>query len=185
MLPPVQLNELSDCRLYRQLYDQIRSAIQSGEMPDGERLPATRELAGLLGLNRTTVSAAYDLLISDGLISGQVGRGSFVTHNGCASPRLNWQELLNPGACRAGFVADSEISFVASRPSELLFPLEDFRRTCQEVISSGEAANILQLGTPAGYAPLRRYLLERLARKARPRRPTTSSSPADASRHST
>src|SRR4051794_38451015 len=75
MLPALHLNEQSEVPLYRQLYDQIRSAISSGSLPDGERLPATRELAGLLGLNRTTVSAAYDLLISEGLISGHVGRG--------------------------------------------------------------------------------------------------------------
>ncbi len=161
MLPPIQLNELGDAPLYRQLYEQIKSAIVSRAMPKGERLPATRELAGLLGLNRTTVSAAYDLLINDGLISGQVGRGSFVTHQpSSGSSRLNWRDLLTPGLAAPAFVADSEISFVASRPSELLFPLEDFRNTCQEVITSGEAANILQLGTPAGYAPLRRYLLD-------------------------
>ena len=65
--------------LYRQLYEQIAQKIRSGALPRGERLPATRELAGLLGLNRTTVSAAYELLETEGLIAGQVGRGSFVT----------------------------------------------------------------------------------------------------------
>lgn len=159
MLPNLQLNDRSELPLYRQLCDQLRSAIVSGELANGERLPATRELAGLLGLNRATVSAAYDLLIQDGMINGQVGRGSFVTHQPPGA-RLNWQELLNPGPSASGFVADSDISFVASRPSELLFPLDDFRTTCEEVISGAEAASILQLGTPAGYAPLRRYLLE-------------------------
>lgn len=159
MLPLLQLDEPSEVPLYRQLYDQFRAAIVSGGMHDGERLPATRELAGQLGLNRTTVSAAYDLLVGEGLISGHVGRGSFVTHR-AAGGRLDWQQLLIPGPAAPGFAADAEISFVASRPSELLFPLEDFRRTCQEVIASPEAVHILQLGTPAGYAPLRRYLLE-------------------------
>ena len=65
--------------LYRQLYEQLALRIRSGDLAKGERLPATRELAGLLGLNRTTVSAAYEMLESEGLISGQVGRGSFVT----------------------------------------------------------------------------------------------------------
>jgi len=52
----------SEIPLYRQLFEQIASKIRSGELARGERLPATRELAGLLGLNRTTVSAAYALL---------------------------------------------------------------------------------------------------------------------------
>jgi len=54
----------------------------------------------------------------------------------------------------------SPASFSRSRPSELLFPLEEFRKTCSEVIASDEAASILQLGAPAGYPALRRYLLE-------------------------
>ncbi len=121
--------------LFRQLYVKMRGLIDSGVLSKGSRLPATRELAGQLGLNRTTVSAAYALLESDGLIAGHVGRGSFVTGGAPAS-------------------------FSRSRPSELLFPLEEFRKTCSEVIASDEAASILQLGAPAGYPALRRYLLE-------------------------
>ena len=60
----------------------------------GERLPATRELAGLLGLNRTTVSAAYEMLEAEGLISGQVGRGSFVTGAPMAAGGVDWSALL-------------------------------------------------------------------------------------------
>src|SRR5437016_12552536 len=82
--------------LYRQLFYQIAEQIRSGRIDRGERLPATRELAGQLGLNRTTVSAAYELLESEGLISGQVGRGSFVT--GGAPGALDWSGLLSPGA---------------------------------------------------------------------------------------
>jgi len=52
------------------------------------------------------------------------------------------------------------VSFSSSRPSELLFPLDDFRVTCEEVIEGGEAQTILQLGSPSGYPPLRRYLLD-------------------------
>jgi DNA-binding transcriptional MocR family regulator len=116
--------------------------IESGTLRRGDRLPATRELAGQLGLNRTTVSAAYALLESDGLIAGHVGRGSFVTRR------------AKSGAETA------PASFSRSRPSELLFPLAEFRKTCAEVIASDDAASILQLGSPAGYPSLRRYLLE-------------------------
>src|SRR5271163_3396557 len=137
MLPIEPFNAASDTPFYRQLFLQIKEFIESGKFAKGSRLPATRELAGQLGLNRTTVSAAYALLESEGLIAGHVGRGSFVTGGPLASA-----------------------SFSRSRPSELLFPLEEFRKTCGEVIASDEAASILQLGSPAGYPALRRYLLE-------------------------
>ncbi len=143
MLPIRPLNPDEKSPLFRQLHEQVKGLIDSGVLPRGTRLPATRELAGQLGLNRTTVSAAYALLESEGLIAGHVGRGSFVT-----------------GGAKAAADAAPSASFSRSRPSELLFPLEEFRKSCAEVIASDDAASILQLGSPAGYAPLRRYLLE-------------------------
>jgi 2-aminoadipate transaminase len=41
-----------------------------------------------------------------------------------------------------------------------LFPVEDLRACCREVLEGPQAAAILQLGSPGGYEPLRRYLLE-------------------------
>ncbi len=142
MLSISPLDPDSDLPRFRQLYDKMREMIESGILHRGDRIPATRELAGQLGLNRTTVSAAYSLLESEGLIAGHVGRGSFVTGHAKA---------LEPSA---------PAGFSRSRPSELLFPLEEFRKTCAEVIADREIAAVLQLGSPAGYPPLRRYLLE-------------------------
>ena len=79
MLPISPLDPSDKVALFRQLHEQMKRMIESGVLSKGSRLPATRELAGQLGLNRTTVSAAYALLESDGLIAGHVGRGSFVT----------------------------------------------------------------------------------------------------------
>src|SRR5947208_15005985 len=124
MLPKPQLNPASEVPLYHQLYRHFTELIQSGLLGRGDRLPATRELAGLLGLNRTTVSAAYEVLESDGLISGQVGRGSFVTGGAAAAGRVDWNHLLERSeampatAPRAGEL----ISFAVSRPSRDLFP---------------------------------------------------------------
>lgn len=143
MLPISPLDPDQKTPLFRQLYEQMRDMIESGTLRRGARIPPTRELAGQLGLNRTTVSAAYALLESEGLIAGHVGRGSFVT--GRAKP------VSDPTA---------PASFSRSRPSELLFPLQEFRKTCAEVVASDDAASILQLGSPAGYLPLRRHLLE-------------------------
>jgi DNA-binding transcriptional MocR family regulator len=160
MLPRPVLEEDTSRPIYRQLYEHIKGCIELGTLHPGERLPATRELAGQLGLNRATISSAYDLLETAGLISGHVGRGSFVTAAQPRTPGVDWAGLLPPGAQRTP-VPDASISFSTSRPSEFLFPLEAFRTTCAEVIQSPEAQNILQLGSPAGYAPLRRYLMER------------------------
>ena len=170
MLPKPQLNPASEVPLYHQLYRHFTELIQSGSLARGDRLPATRELAGLLGLNRTTVSAAYELLESEGLISGQVGRGSFVT--GSENAREggpNWEAILGSSSTQAApALATSNqniISFAMSRPSEHLFPIAEFRASCQEVMSAPDINGILQLGSPGGYEPLRQYLLEAARRE--------------------
>jgi len=157
MLPIAPLNPRDKTPLFRQLYAQMKELIESGALSQGSRLPATRELAGQIGLNRTTVSAAYALLESEGLITGHVGRGSFVARG---DPRRPLADLHGSVDVRGSFDSSSSASFSRSRPSELLFPLEEFRKSCAEVIASDDAASILQLGSPSGYPPLRRYLLE-------------------------
>lgn len=145
--------------IYQQIADYFGELIGSGQLSPGDRLPATRELAGQLGLNRTTVSAAYELLEERGFLSGQVGRGSFV-----ASPKrsaeFDWAQIVRPVPSRPFTSGASQISFAASRPRQELFPVEDFRRTCEEVLSADGIETILQLGAPGGYEPLRQYLIE-------------------------
>src|ERR1700692_1930296 len=96
MFPAPDIDAQSEVPLYRQVFQQLKDSIHCGKLPRGARLPATRELAGLLGLNRTTISAAYELLESEGLISGQVGRGSFVTGAPDRDHGLDWRTLLAP-----------------------------------------------------------------------------------------
>ncbi|HML18352.1 MAG TPA: PLP-dependent aminotransferase family protein [Bryobacteraceae bacterium] len=159
MVPRIELDHSSETPLYRQLYEQLRSAILANRMVRGERLPATRELAWSLGLNRQTVGSAYDLLEAEKLIKAYVGRGSFV--EGAETARLDWESLIPADDnSPAPASASAAISFSASRPPEDAFPLEAFRETCREVIDSSEAVNILQLGPASGYGPLRRYLLD-------------------------
>lgn len=149
---PDKLDGKAEAPIYRQLFEQIRTAIQTGVIRKGERLPPTRELAIELGLNRTTVSAAYSLLESEGFITGHVGRGSFVCFE---IPEQPVQSPANTGL----------ISFASSRPAEDQFPVAEFQDTCREVIHGPAAAGILQLGSPTGYAPLRHYLLEAARRE--------------------
>ena len=159
--PELDLN--SDVPLYRQLAGYLQSLIAGGDLLPGDRLPPTRELAGQLGLNRTTVSAAYERLETDGLIKGSVGRGSFV----CGVPEretetLNWSRALTSSfSTSTGQVRPGVINFSASRPSEKLFPVDEFRESCDEVLRSDKLRALLQLGSPGGYEPLRSFLLRR------------------------
>src|SRR5690242_18079871 len=75
---PVHLPPQSHVPLYVQLRDQLRALVHAGDLRPGDRIPASRELAIMLGVHRTTVANAYAELESEGLIQGHVGRGTFI-----------------------------------------------------------------------------------------------------------
>jgi DNA-binding transcriptional MocR family regulator len=63
---------------YRALAQAALDAIAAGELKAGAQLPPQRQLAFELGLSVQTVSRAYDQLRQRGVLSGEVGRGSFI-----------------------------------------------------------------------------------------------------------
>ncbi|MBU2107086.1 MAG: GntR family transcriptional regulator, partial [Alphaproteobacteria bacterium] len=63
---------------YLSLAEQIARAIHDGRLENGARLPTHRKMAEDLDLSVQTVSRAYEELIRRGLVSGEIGRGSFV-----------------------------------------------------------------------------------------------------------
>ncbi len=67
---------------YRRLAGAIRGRAEAGGLPVGARLPAERSLAGALGVSRTTVVAAYELLRQDGWLESRRGSGSRVIRSG-------------------------------------------------------------------------------------------------------
>jgi DNA-binding transcriptional MocR family regulator len=64
--------------LYKQIADRITDQILSGRLPTGTQLPTVRGLARDLGVGVITVAQAYETLREANLVSGQVGRGTFV-----------------------------------------------------------------------------------------------------------
>lgn len=67
-----------DVPLGAQLAARIRDAVQRGELTRGERLPSVRELAAAAGVNVNTARAVYARLDSEGIVTSEHGRGTFV-----------------------------------------------------------------------------------------------------------
>jgi len=63
---------------YQAIADSIADAIRRGTLPAGSKLPPQRELAWRLGVTVGTVSRGYMLAVERGLLSGEVGRGTYV-----------------------------------------------------------------------------------------------------------
>jgi DNA-binding transcriptional MocR family regulator len=64
--------------LYLRLADQIETDISQGILPPGSKLPPQRDLAYDVGVTIGTIGRAYALVRERGLVSGEVGRGTFV-----------------------------------------------------------------------------------------------------------
>jgi DNA-binding transcriptional MocR family regulator len=74
-LPDLQA---SDGPLYVRIADQIERAINTGALASGAKLPPQRNLAYDIGVTIGTVSRAYSMVRERGLVSGEVGRGTYV-----------------------------------------------------------------------------------------------------------
>jgi 2-aminoadipate transaminase len=185
---PVHLQPQSHVPLYVQLRDQLRALVHAGDLRPGDRIPASRELAIMLGVHRTTVANAYAELESEGLIQGHVGRGTFIKGNGNGlkitpppPPVLNggsgirWEllfadergeEVLSRLTASA---PENALSFVMARPAQEYFPIEDLQ-VCVNSVLRREATDVLNLGPSDGYPALKEALLELLQHEGMPAR---------------
>ena len=105
-------------RLYRQIAEQLRSLISSGEFAPGSRLPAERDLAKQLGVSRPSVREALIALEVEGWVEVRTGSGVYVLErNGRGSadhaqvPANEWGPLE---LIRARRVVEGEIASLAA-----------------------------------------------------------------------
>ncbi|MDX8439671.1 PLP-dependent aminotransferase family protein [Mesorhizobium australafricanum] len=73
--------------LYQRLADSIESDIDKGVIDAGAKLPPQRDLAYDIGTTVGTIGRAYQLLRERGLVSGEVGRGTYVLGQRAETPK--------------------------------------------------------------------------------------------------
>ncbi|MDP2245876.1 PLP-dependent aminotransferase family protein [Pseudomonas sp.] len=157
--------------LARQLYQALRERILDGRLQRRTRLPASRDLANLLGVSRNTVIRAFDQLYAEGYIEGRIGAGTYVAElSGATRPapagatqvptiaatqsaalQLLQTHHLNPplsGAPRA---------FRVGVPAFDLFPFETWARLSARFWRKPSPAR-LGYGDPAGDGQLRELI---------------------------
>lgn len=73
------INNHASKPIYKQISDQIKALIMSGELQSGEAIPSIRSMAKSLHISVLTVQKAYDKLQADGFIETTGGKGCFVS----------------------------------------------------------------------------------------------------------
>ncbi len=160
--------------IHRQIAEQVARLVETGGLRAGARLPATRELARKLGLNRSTVYRAYQELWAGGYIEARPG--SYSTVRGRLRPtssaprggegRIDWGRASSPPARRAYDdlarvsressvgVGARAINFSTLSADRDLCPVDALKR-CVRAVLAARGKEVLDYGDPAGYPPLR------------------------------
>lgn len=185
----IPLDRQADTPLYQQIESYLRQAILSGNLSTNTRLPACRQLAKDLGVNRSTVENAYSALEADGLVFSRMGSGTYVLPQDII-PNISKDEAhiqlplwqLNFHSQNSTSISDMveemlqsgghprPINFASGISDTRQFPAEEFRKTLQSVMRRDQIA-ALEYGEPGGYAPLREGIAHILASQGLQTRP--------------
>jgi 2-aminoadipate transaminase len=158
----------------QQLVDRITAAIEAGELEPGAKLPPTRELAELAGVNHLTAARVYRKLAELGYVSATVGRGTFVRSLTPASSNSHgddWQvyalppdeftyseQVLSDTFTLAG--REDVISLAIGWPAPRNYPTEALARITAEVFEE-EGGNALSYLPAQGLFDLREQIAAR------------------------
>ncbi len=91
--------------IYRQIMDQVRQLVMTGQAEAGSQLEQVRSLAQRLKVNPMTVSKAYSFLEQEGLVTRKRGVGLFVAHVDSGTKKRMKRQLLERAMDRAAALA--------------------------------------------------------------------------------
>ncbi|MGD8778879.1 MAG: PLP-dependent aminotransferase family protein [Ignavibacteria bacterium] len=174
----LNLDKKSDIPLFKQVISQLKSKIDNDVLKPGEKLPSTRTLSNKLGVNRTTIYKAYQELWALGYIESRSGSYSYVRQRRGLKPSseelpvttIDWAKKVNPGAeevyrmfgkINYPFSEENKsfdgIDLGRLRPDTRIFPVDEFRKSLNKVISENGKV-VLDYGGSKGYLPLREFI---------------------------
>ena len=99
--------------IYRQIADQIRRLVMSGQLQAEQELPSVRSVAHDYAINPMTVSKAYSLLEAEGVVERRRGMGMFVAAVNTSSKIATRLDALEPALVLAARQA-AELGISAS-----------------------------------------------------------------------
>ena len=172
--------------MYEQLYAAVAGAIREGALRCGEKLPSKRELCAFLGVSRSTVETAYELLLAEGYVVSRPRSGYYAaeyaapvagTSIACPVCEADHHPELDSRLPAAGkatqrtsaagprtedWKAGAGSSLLSTSAVDVsLFPYASWAKLYKEVVYN--SPELLQRGDPRGEAPLREALARLLS----------------------
>ena len=150
----VAFDPQSDKPLYEQLTAHIIEEIKTGRLMSGEKLPGVRTLSTHLGISKSTVESAYQILAAEGYVQGRARSGYYVeAYESTLKPRISVprtveQAQYTPYAYR----------FSSAEVDTAEFPYRAWAKLYKDVL--GHGSGLLHRGHPQGDIELRQALAE-------------------------
>jgi GntR family transcriptional regulator/MocR family aminotransferase len=147
---------------YRQIYDRFRSAIASGLLNPGDRIPSARALTKDLGLARGTIDVAYSLLAAEGYIEARGQAGTIIAPG--LKPRTPVAIPIpqaDRSAAATSFRPDSILPFQMGLPALDAFPRKIWARLGARSVRAMQPSDMVHpsvYGLPALRAQIAAYL---------------------------
>ncbi|MBG1232932.1 PLP-dependent aminotransferase family protein [Aestuariivirga litoralis] len=138
--------------LYLAIADALAEDVECGILTRGSRLPPQRDLAWKLGVTLGTVTRAYREAETRGLLSGEVGRGSFI-RSGLQVPPL------------AGLPSDpgDTVDLSHAIPPPVITP-QEFDQALATIMRDPKKLGLLDYAPPEGFAQHRAMAVQWLKR---------------------
>jgi GntR family transcriptional regulator/MocR family aminotransferase len=155
----IQLNTNAAKAIYLQIADAIIEAIKTGMLNSGNALPGSRQLAGLLKVNRNTVIEALDVLIAEGWLITLERKGTFVADilpiapestNQNQKPSYTQEETL------------PVIVFDDGIPDSRIAPMNELARAYRQIFNRKSRWQIMGYSTEYGNLEFRKAIVQML-----------------------
>ena len=162
----------------------FEQAIAQGELVPGAKLPPTRQLAELAGVNHLTAARAYRQLAERGLVASKVGSGTFVRAAAPIQDRakvrdsIAWQRYVLPendetygdrvlAEMHEHVHIEGLLPLSVGYPSKRIFPVESMRDLTAKVMSE-QAERALQYSDIRGIPELAEQIADLSAQRGAP-----------------
>src|SRR5690242_7594647 len=146
--------DVGSTRVRASLENAVRDAVRSGRLPEGLRLPSSRQLATDLGLARNTVADAYGQLVAEGWLVARQGSGTRVAARVPERDRLVHEE---------GTTARPRYDLRPGTPNLASFPTSAWTAAMRRSLAT-TPTDAFGYGDPRGRVELREALAGYLAR---------------------
>ena len=154
----ITLRKTSEEPIRHQIYRRIKKQILDGTIREKEPLPSTRQLADELGISRSTVVEAYDMLLAEGFLVSRQGAPTLVAE-GLVLTREERKQPSKPEMEKTKVLAD----FQTGRPDLTLFPRDLWLRLLSQS-SAHLTTEEFGYNGPQGSYPLRQEIAAWLGR---------------------